>query len=69
MRDPDSLADFATPEALDDHVYCASEMVLEQRGVAVGNPPPYPALDKSFALSDDAELARRYPRLWRRFRG
>lgn len=69
MRNPDSLADIATPEALDDQVYSVSEEVLDERGIAVSPGPEHPPLNKSFELSDDAELERRYPRLWRRFRG
>lgn len=68
MKDADSLADVATPEALDDEVYCAADTAL--RAVHGGAPvyprPSYPELAKDWDSSVDA-IRRRYPRLFAKF--
>ena len=71
LRDPDSLADFATYEALDDVVYGAAETAIRNKtgGELPISPVEWPALIKDFDLNDDTELQRRYPRLYARFRG
>ena len=70
LRDPDSLADVATPEALDDVVYGAADTAYraltgEELPLA---PVDWPDLGEGFDLTDDLELQRRYPRLYARFR-
>jgi len=68
---PDSLAEIATPEALDDVVYCAAGTAYR---TLTGEELPvplreWPDLEKSFDLNDDSEMQNRYPGLYVKFRG
>jgi hypothetical protein len=72
LRDPDSLADVATPEALDDLLYRVAGVAYEE---ATGDALPgealrYPPLGRRWDLQDPTEQERRYPRLvaWARGR-
>src|SRR5687767_7415979 len=71
MRNPDSLADVATAEALDDVLYCIGENAFES---VTGEPiptssPKLPKLKKHLDFDDPAAMARAYPKLFKRFGG
>lgn len=69
-RDPDRVAEWATPEALDDVVYCAADVAFRRvAGREIPDDVPgYPPLDESPDYSE-AGLRRQYPRLYEKFRG
>jgi hypothetical protein len=69
MTDPDSLADVATPEALDDGLSGIAETVFQS---VTGKPVPatafrLPKLDKRLNFEDARAMARAYPKLFHRF--
>jgi hypothetical protein len=71
MEDPDSLAEFATPEAIDDFLYTAASSTYEE--VTGKRTPPsrrkLPKLKKDLDFSDGEAMAATYPRLFARFAG
>ena len=71
MSNPDSLADVATAEALDDVLYCIGETAFES---VTGKRIPtsglkLPKLKKRLDFSEPAAMARDYPNLFKRFGG
>jgi Protein of unknown function (DUF4240) len=70
MRDPDTLADVASPEAIDDTVYAAGEIAYE--AATQSEIPDYstvwPDLDKGIDFEDSDVMAEQYPRLSEKFR-
>lgn len=68
MSDPDTLADVATPEALDDVVYCAADTALRTvtGETTVFAPASCPKLAETWDYSVGA-LKRGYPRLYAKF--
>ncbi len=71
MRDPDSLADVATSEALDDVVYDAADVAYRDQtgGEPPWEHPAWPELGEPPDFSDEEAMKRRYPKLYARFRG
>ncbi len=71
MDDPDSLADFATPEAIDDLLYGVGQRTYEK---VTGKSLPSsgikrPKLKKNLDFNDPDAMARAYPRLFAQFGG
>jgi hypothetical protein len=71
MENPDSLADFATPEAIDDLLYAVGERTYKK---VTGQDPPADGLKrlqlkKDLDFRDPDDMARVYPRLFARFGG
>jgi len=70
IRDPDTLADVATPEALDDELYCIASAAYQQ---VTGELPSwefseYPDLGTPIDFTDEDSLKAFYPRLYTKFR-
>ena len=69
MKDPDSLAEVATPEALDDELYSIGQTAFES---VSGKSPPdsdfkLPKLNKRLDFNDPRAMERAYPKLFQRF--
>lgn len=79
MADPDSLADMLAPKVegvleFEEFAYVARQVWGEKTGRPGGDMPDaanmiYPGREPSGTKFDDdaAHLAKRYPKLWRRF--
>lgn len=71
MENPDSLAEFATPEAIDDFLYAAAARTYEK---VTGERMPtsrreLPKLDQDLDFTDAEAMAAAYPRLFAKFAG
>ncbi len=71
LKNPDTLADVATPEAIDDVVYSAGQTAYES--VTQEDIPEskikWPKLVKDLDFADTELMARLYPRLSKKFGG
>jgi len=69
MKNPDSLAEVATPEAIDDELYHIADKAFES---VTGKAMPAsgvkrPKLNKRLDFKDEHAMERAYPKLFRRF--
>ena len=69
MKDPDSLADVATREAIDDLLYCAGQVAYESvtRAEMPKSEIAWPDLVQDIDFNDAPSMARLYPRLSKKF--
>src|SRR5262245_58901224 len=69
LKDPDSLAKVATPEALDAELYAIADRAFKS---VTGKPPPAaaikrPKLNQRLDFNDPRAMARAYPKLFQKF--